>query len=167
MYKKYNSNVCIRNVLYVYLKYNTINKLSRYERMIYTKIKNQCEAIKYRYYNDFNSVTCILEYDENKYIDNVHKEVISILLSDSRPSIKLAAISLLSIIIDKLICRNIRIAKYIIDDIINIISEDGIYIILFLDEFDKYTDTRCRRRGLSMMIASIVTYYCLRYVLKI
>ncbi|URN73204.1 LW017 [Lumpy skin disease virus] len=170
------SNYNIEKVLNVYLRDLRIESLNNNELAILIMIRECCEVIKKDYKTEFNEICNFILHNNVKScydINDVKNIIIETINSDFRPSVILASISLLSIIIKKKKNENNEVVNddLALNELINTFSSYQKDIISFVEKnkkIDEQNDFIFSIINFFVMIGSIIiTYYLLKIIGRI
>ncbi|UYM28515.1 LSDV017 [Lumpy skin disease virus] len=169
------SNYNIEKVLNVYLRDLRIESLNNNELAILIMIRECCEVIKKDYKTEFNEICNFILHNNVKScydINDVKNIIIETINSDFRPSVILASISLLSIIIKKKKSEHEVVNDDLaLNELINTFSSYQKDIISFVEKnkkIDEQNDFIFSIINFFVMIGSIIiTYYLLKIIGRI
>ncbi|ABI99179.1 antiapoptotic membrane protein [Deerpox virus W-848-83] len=146
--------------------------LNNYEKSILDRIYKSCEYIKKNYELDFNSMYNQININDITTSD-IKSKIIESLLIDSRPSVKLATLSFISLIAEKWGEKNrTKIMEILSNEIVEKISNNGKDFIDFIDrDDDDIVDdyvliTNYLKITIFGAILGITAYYICKYLLK-
>ncbi|CAC21254.1 16L protein [Yaba-like disease virus] len=135
-----NFNNSIKNVIVFYINEKALieekKMLSCYENKLLNLIKEDCENIMLKYKPNLSYICSLLKVDDTseENIKHIKDQIIESLENDNRPSVKLAIISLISMIVEMNGYKGKNIPmSFLIEDIALKISENSEDLINFIN----------------------------------